>query len=288
MPLSTTNVTKRFSSTPSATVDLIQQYSRVMADVLKTYFPLLNSVPDALYIMMATMELESSFRILHNGSSTASHITPSIIKRSLHMYTYRGIGKAYWNDSVISIAKANPAQIDNVFEGLSSQALMGSMGCYQVRNTKVSNTLMNQFNYRTIAEANGILVNPGASISAVFTNDETGAMRSMILGCMDMQWKYSIFLKRSSSSQAIRKAVGAYLGDTNAADILGTTPNMRINEVFFGKNSKDKALKVSSVFNNTGIYTKPTETGSGQVETKETTVAGTNNVRVDSNGCGRA
>lgn len=285
--MDTSTLTKRFSSTPSATFDLVQRYITIMRNVLNN-FQTLSGAPDVLYVMMATMELESSFRILHNNPATPAHIPPSTINNKLFQFTYRGIGKTYWNDPVISIAKANQSLYNNVLEGLSAQALMGTMGMYQVKNTRISNMLMSQANYRSLAEQYGLLVNPGASPSSVFTNDDTGAQKSMLLGCMDMEWKYSIFLKNNSPQQAIRKAVGAYVGHENASDILGTTPSMRINDIFFGSNSRGRALQVSDIFNKDQIYTKPIRTAGGQTETKQDTIAGTNNIRPNSNGCNAA
>lgn len=287
MPLT---VNTRFHSGPTLTADLIQRYARIMNDLLNTYFYTLRNAPDSLYIMMATMELESSYHILHNGNTTASHISTGFINNNLARFTSRGVGKSYWNDTTIAAAKADSNKYNNILEGLSAQALMGSLGMYQVKNTRISNDLMDQRHYRDIATSNTLLVNPGQSPSAIFTNDDAGARKSMILGCMDMEWKYSTFLRTNSPALSIQKAVGAYVGQENAADVLGTTPSMRINDIFYGSASKTRALRTARTFSTNRVFTRPILNAStgGQTETKTQSVASTDNLPTNSNGCNRA
>lgn len=266
-----------YSSQPSKTVDLIQRYGRIMWDVLDTYFPTLWSAPNSFYIMMSTMELESGYRIVHGSTNpTPNHAVIGVST---------GIGKSYWYDPIIVPLResGNPTVKTNIIEGLSAKALMATMGMYQVRNCRESNSLINGY-YRDLAESLGLMVNAGESISAKFPNNDTGARNSMVLGAMIMEQKYKIRAAKNSPELAMRLAVGDYVGKAGMKDILGTSPEMRIDTVF---SNTGKRLLASKVFSDTIAYYKPPINSKGQSETKNTVVASTDNTALSSSDCNR-
>lgn len=276
-----TNIRKN-ATVSSISVDLAQRYANIMDGLLKTYFPALNSAPDALYIMMATMGLESGFRIYHNGGTTPNHVT---------IGTATGIGRSYWYDPVVVPLKSSddPDVIANITEGLSAKALMATMGMYQVRNCRESNAMVRGI-YRDIAESFDLMVDPGESISDTYTNDDTGARKSMIMGCIVMETKYLSRLQKNTSDVAIRLAIGDYLGKAGTKDVLGTSPEMRLANVTDTSTNISRTLVAAKILqSNSGqVYTNPPQGSGGQSETKTTTVASTNNVRINTNGCNRA
>jgi hypothetical protein len=270
---------KTRSSQPSVSVDTIQRYGRIMKDVMETYFPILLSAPNSFYIMMATMEAESSYRILHGtGSPTANHATISVLT---------GIGKSYWLDPVVERLKSSvdPTVRANLIEGLSAKALMGTMGMYQVRNCKESNSIMSG-GYRSTAESLGLMVNAGESISDTFPDDDTGARNSMVLGCMIMEHKYKIRKTKFYSDMAMRLAAGDYLGKAKAADVLGTTPEARVSLIYGGLANNN--VLAAKLFSNTNNYFKTGTSSKGQAETKTSTEASTQNAPVSSIDCKRS
>lgn len=272
----------------AVSIDTIQQYGRIMWDIMKQYFPTLWSAPDAWYVMMATMELESGYRILHGKSNpTPNHVT---------IGTGSGIGRSYWYDGVIVPLKtiADFTTQKNLAEGLSAKALMATMGMYQVRNCKESRAMLTG-NYRTIAEDFGLMVDPGQSSSAVFTNDETGATRSIVMGCIVMENKYKTRRAKNSESVAIKLAAADYLGKAGAKDILGTSPEMRLSNITDAKTGIGKKLVAAGLTppdssGNVTVqngYHRPSATSTGQAETKTTTVASTNNAAPGNKPCNR-
>lgn len=275
------SITVPHSSTSNKSLDKIQNYSAIMQDLLRSKFPVLSQAPDSLYIMMATMGHESDFNIYHNGGTTPNHIAISEFRS--------GIGKSYWNDPIVVPLRTagNPTIVTNVREGLSAKALMATMGMYQVRNCKESNAYISG-NYRDIAESFNLMVNAGDSISAVFSNDDTGATRSMVMGCIIMEQKYLARLRNYDPSSAIFFATGDYLGKVGAKDVLGSSPQMRVALVNDTTNNIAKTLSSAGIVRgNMGrVPPNPTKSASSQAETKTTTTASTNLPPSKGLGCG--
>jgi hypothetical protein len=219
-------MSKSYSIGPTISVDLIQQYSIEMQDVIKSNFFTLAKVPNYLYFMLSTMEQESSFRILHGSPPTANH-TEVVKPQTSASGKASNLGKAYWYDPVIAPLKFSDSIKDPLnallVEGLTAKALMGTMGLYQVRNTAEHNRMCNG-SYRSIAQNNGLIVNPGASSSVVFTNDITGARRSMIMGCIIMENHLIAAYRRGfvDPQDALLWAAGTYVGVDNWLTIVRT------------------------------------------------------------------
>lgn len=222
---STNSAGKKSARKTAVAVSHIQKLTGFMETTMKTHFRTLYECPNSLYIMMATMGLESSFRVWPNGAN-ANHVT---------IGTSSGIGRSYYTDPLILPKYQSPATYNTTVpvlnEGLSAKALMATMGMYQVRGTRESRAVMALGNYSALAEANGLMVDPGQSASSVFTNDDVGAQRSIIMGCIIMEGKVRNRLKKSVKTEAIRMAVGDYLGKAGAKDVLGTSPEMRMASV---------------------------------------------------------
>lgn len=200
---------------PSATVNRYQYLGSVMSNILKS-FPTLNSVPDILYFMMATLHAESS------GRTTAIGPTCSTAAKG-------GIGYAYITDPPIFQALNDPGiNKTNVLMGLRPHSLMQTMGMYHVRNGRLSRQLFGKgTNYQTLAENVGAMVNVGQDISALFPDSDIGVQRSITMGCIVMEGAYSRRLTLNSSTAAITLALGDYLGKEGAKDVLQSTPAMR-------------------------------------------------------------
>jgi hypothetical protein len=277
MATAPSSVVNKHPAVSTKTVDTIQFYAGLMENIMKSNFSKLYSAPDSVYIMMATMGLESGFRIYHENGTTPNHKTIKITA---------GIGRSYWTDPVI--VPIRDAQSTNVTEGLSAKALMATMGMYQVRNCRESNSIITGA-YRDIAEGNGLMVNPGDSISATFPNDDTGAQRSMIMGCIIMEFKYLSRLKKYTKDTAIYLAVGDYLGKAGAKDVLGTSPEMRIQNVSSPNSNIARTLAAAGIKKGgTTAYTTVPQDIHAFTETKTETTASSNNPPINTSGCTRA
>lgn len=284
MPIATSSsIVKPYSNSANKTVSKIQNYRTIMKQILDTKFPILAKAPDALYTMMAIMGHESSFNIFHRGGTTPNH-TNIDVNRS-------GIGKSYWNDQVIVPIRNSPILSirNNVIEGISGKALMATMGMYQVRNCSESRAYVSGV-YRDIAEFYNLMVEPGDSISAVFTNDDAGATKSMVMGCIIMEQKYVSRLRTHQPSNAMFFAIGDYLGKAGAKDILGTSPEMRVAMVNDTTNWVAKKLSNAGIVRgNVGRTTpNPNSPSVAQGESKTTTVALTNLPPANGAGCTKA
>jgi hypothetical protein len=273
------SIVRPYAGTSTRTMDKIQNYSEIMNDLLTNKFPYLADAPDALYIMMATMGHESGFKIYHRGGTTPNHIQISKFRS--------GIGKSYWNDPVIIPIRDDPTYAVNVEEGLSAKALMATMGMYQVRNCQESLAMISG-RYRDIAESYNLMVNPGQSISGVFSNDDTGATRSMVMGCIVMETKYLRRRRNHDPSSALFFAVGDYLGKAGAKDVLGSSPEMRIALVNDSSNNIAKTLHAAGIVRgNMGrVAANPSTARKTQSETKTVVAANTNLAPAKGLGCG--
>ena len=278
---------KTNSAQPAVTVDKIQTYGSLITSIVNAHFLHIKGIPDIKYIILAIMELESGFRVWHNNNTSPLH-------KPINEFT-SSLGKAYWFDKVIRpLHSASPEIIANLRHGLHAMALMGTMGLYQVRNTHESKVIINSDpKYSQVASTFSLLVEPGQSIAAVFPNDDTGAQRSIAMGCMIFEYKYRIFFRHNSPDIALRKTVGAYLGEVGKADRNGTTPEARISHVFNGTDARGRALMAANIFSPGTVFGRPSAPSqvrvgklAGTVETKQTTVASTNNTRDNTNGCG--
>jgi hypothetical protein len=266
------------------TVDKIQDYASVMEDLLKNYFKDLYAAPDALFIMMATMALESSYRLTpvnHRSIGTTSRL-----------------GKAFWNDPIITpytsvIHTLTTDKQEALQEGLSAKALMATMGLYQFRNTKESNYILSlRGDYRSIAEEFGILVDPtsGTKPSSKFPDNAVGARASMMFGCMIMEGKF-LSRRRSGyeSAAAMTQAVKDYVGQENARDILGTSPQDRLNSINDINDPRIRMLARAGITrdgSDVKLYITQ-RLPRGPVEKKTTPVAQTDNVPTGQPGCRR-
>lgn len=280
---STNSAGKKSARRTAIAVNQIQKLAGFMETTMKTHFPVLYGCPNSLYIMMATMGLESSFRVWPNGSN-ANHVT---------IGTGSGIGRSYYTDPLILPKYQSPATysttVPTLNEGLSAKALMATMGMYQIRGTRESKAVLSLGGYSALAEANGLMVEPGQSASAVFTNDDVGAQRSIVMGCIIMEGKVRNRLKKSVKSEAIRMAVGDYLGKAGAKDVLGTSPEMRMAAVNSSNNAISKTLAAAGLTSgSSGVYVALPNTQGGGTSTINTANVGSSsagNPAVARNGC---
>jgi hypothetical protein len=292
---STTAAIMRRSNAETRTVDRLQQYAPIMESLLKTHFKLLGSAPDAHYVMMATMMLESSAKMTpsnHQAISPESDLGVYFVKDNL-------IAK-YWN----SFNSQPPNVQSSLQEGLSAKALMATMGLYQFRNTQACREIISskhsQPHYPELVSASGydILVEVGQNPSSKFTEDAelVGATRSMMFGCMIMEVKYNIYLKSGCTpATAMYKAMGAYVGKDGAKDALGTSPDDRRRLISDSNDPRIILLAKAGITRSSGnsvVYNRATaeirpKAATVHTEAKTTAVAQTNNVVLTTSGCRR-
>lgn len=274
---------KSRNATSASTVSIAQKYTNMVSNQLGANFRRLNSEPDSLYIIMSTMSLESSFRIVHlNG--TSNH-TP--IKKT------GGLGKEYWFDPVVQSkllsSGGDPAVVAALEDGLSAQALMGTMGMYQVRNTRAFQDIQRAAGrYIDLMGSYGLIVNPGVSPASVFTDDDTGAMRSIVMGCIMMEWKYLIERNLGANSTvAIRRAAASYLGRAGKKDINGMTPEKRVADIFNPNTDTAKILAKAgfTVPNQDQVIGGSPSYAPGRAETKVAAENDTRGIPISRNPC---
>lgn len=260
----------------SQSVALGQQYRSIVDNFLTSTFTIFGSQPNASFYVMATMWWESKFKVLHKTKGESISPNHAVISRT------RGIGKEYWDNPIIQTTLRNssgdPTILANVTEGLRAQALMATMGMYQVRGIKSSRDMLGTGKYLALAEGMGLMVNPGQSPSSVFvTSDDLGARRSIFFGCLILEQKFNLFRSGNSPALAMQYALGAYLGKAGYADIHNMTPEKRVADINNPNSESSKILLAvgMSVSNQTNTMVSPPQGPAGQTESKTATANNT-------------
>lgn len=226
------------SSTSQAELILIRDFTD---QILRTYFPTLSRAPNALFVAMSTWGLESGFKIWPNKVNSMHFTGTSPSNSAL-------VGTGYWYTPVIqNLLKSESTStevLQNIDQGRYPHGLSACMGCYHVKGT-TNNT--QEFRLRKdVIEAFGLEVNPGESITALFPNSDIGMQRSIASGLIILERKYLTYLKNNSPTDAIKKAVAAYVGRLGVKDANGYTPEDRVRQVYSGEN-QSISQKLASV-----------------------------------------
>jgi hypothetical protein len=136
------------------------------------------------------------------------------------------------------------------------------------------------------------MVAVGTKPSSVFTQDDTGATRSMIMGCIVMESKYIAFLNRGySRDAAMQLAISGYLGKTGARDVLGSSPEERlamVNGTLGNSNITTLAKAGFSKSNTLSMVLASNQVPQKTAENRTTTVATSNNTAPVLGGCTQA
>lgn len=218
---------------------------------LRTNFSTLGANPDAYRTVLGIIATETGRNIS----------VKSIKKPGPTVSKIGGTGSVYWNHTVIKSARASLGDGNvNLLQGLQAHSLMGVMGWNNVRglDDKFPYILKE---YKNLADGNGLIINAGEDIDAIYTSDLDGAERAIIAGLMVLESKYKTFLNNKLSPQrALVAATRAYLGI--GKDQTGTTVNKYLATV------TSLGLKIStSVVNyrttnksNNSLSTNPTST----------------------------
>lgn len=275
----------------------IQNISEITKKAIIDNFSHLREIPGILYLAMAIWGLESNWRLLFDKGSVidSAHYSPADPKKSF-------VGKDYYYTAVISALRSRPDLTEqtkkNIDQGLVAHGLSACMGCYHVRGTDAYNYMFK--NKESLAMSKGIVVNPGESITDLFAdptnNWQLGKERSIIAGLIVLENKFLLAskmktqggsLRYPSKEEAIKAAVGFYVGKLGAKDINGYSPEQRIAEVYQDRKSKLVMLAEAGITKNTSLTTGYTEvtqvattnsgTGAGTSIPGETTPTPTKN-----------
>ena len=234
----------------SPDISNILHIKQITQDLLAQYFPRLSAAPNILYIAMAIWGFESSFKLWHKSGSVYSsrHLT------AVNPATSSLVGRGYYYTQPIQNLLLSPTLTptikNNIDDGKYAQGISACMGCYHVRGTLNYNTEFLPF--KNVVDAEGLAVNPGESITAIFPNNDTGIRRSIAAGLIILDFKYGIGLSKfSSNSDAIKYAVGIYLGKAGSVDANGTSPEQRVANVYNNRTS------ITSLLASAGISLDP-------------------------------
>lgn len=134
-----------------------------------------------------------------------------------------GIGKSYENHPVIKASRINPSTNQvNLNQGRQAHSLLGCLGAYLIRGLETGPASFPyvQAKYKQLAEAVGLLVNPGEPISALFPQNEEGLRRGLMAGLCILATNYANQLRKNPNdpSGALSMAVRLHLGDPTSRD----------------------------------------------------------------------
>lgn len=229
----------------------IQKIKSLVEELLSSYFPRISQAPDVVYVIMAILGFESGWQLLHRRGLQLSSMhylySPTLIKSGTAV-------SQYLNSTVIqNILRRpdiSPTTVNNINQGCVAHGLSAMMGYYFVRGTPGYNFRMAP--YSNVVDALGMVVSPGESITNLFqANDDLAKKRSIAAGILHLEGDYLRALNNGkSSSSALIKAIGSYLGGAKIADKNGMTPEQRVIDVTSGKKGINYALQVAGITQN--------------------------------------
>lgn len=200
---------------PSSSSEFRQALQAEINTQLGGNFSVLGSHPDVDKIIIGVIAVESGQGLNWNNVNVAHRTVPAT----------SGFGKSVEQHQVIKAARANLAlNQGNINHGRLAQSLLGCMGAYLIRGLQNGPRGFPhvQGSYSGIAESIGLLVSPGQSITALFTQDEVGLRRGLVAGLCVLEYNYKIYLRKYSGdkNKAIQQTVRVHLGDPNSADVI--------------------------------------------------------------------
>lgn len=197
---------------PATDMTFLNNIATQIYTQLKTNFTVLGANPDSFRTVLGIIATETG-RNVSPASIKIRHITTSKLK---------GTGSIYWNHTVIKAARKSLGDGNlNLLQGLQAHSLMAVMGWNNIRGLEDKFPYLLR-EYKNLAEANGLILNPGDDIDSVYTPDLDGARKAIIAGMMILESKYKTYLnKKLSPQRALVAATRAYLG--LGMDQTGTT-----------------------------------------------------------------
>lgn len=200
---------------PSASSEFRQALKAEIDTQLGSNFSILGGYPDVDKIIIGVISVESGQGLNWNNVSVAHKIVPAT----------SGFGKSVEEHQVIKAARANLAlNQGNINHGRLAQSLLGCMGAYLMRGLQNGPKGFPhvQGSYSGIAESIGLLVSPGQSITALFTQDQEGLRRGLVAGLCVLEYNYKIYIRKynGDKTKAIQQTVRVHLGDPNSADVV--------------------------------------------------------------------
>lgn len=178
-------------------------------------FSLLGSYPDVDKIIVGVISTESGQGMNWGNVDVAHRMVPAT----------SGFGLSFERHQVVVNARQNLAVNQaNLNQGRLAQSLLGCMGAYLIRGLQLGPKGFGhvQNNYSHVAESMDLLVDPGQSITALFTRDADGLRRGLFAGLCILETNYKIFLRKypGDKTAAIEATIRSHLGDPNSVDVV--------------------------------------------------------------------
>lgn len=231
---------KAKANTSGKNYDKIQRYRDITESLMKQHFKAFYNVPDSLYVVMATIGYESGWELWHKSTSRGKPENEilagysSVHKSPVAISTGGTIGQYWYSPSIQNLIKSKSHDLTimrNIHEGRVAHGLSASMGWNHVRNTRTYEMFAQ---YQNLVDQYGLAVNPGESISALFPNNETGAIRSIMSCLINLNHKFKIAKKKfPSESDALKEAVGNYVGGKGKLDPNKYGHMTRVNDIYY-------------------------------------------------------
>jgi hypothetical protein len=196
-------------------------------------FSILGSYQDVDKIIVGVIATESGAGLNWGNVDVAHRMVPAT----------SGFGLSFEQHQVTQNARKSLAvNQSNLSQGRLAQSLLGTMGAYLIRGLQLGPKGFGhvQNNYKSVAEAMDLLVNPGESITARFTQDADGLRRGLFAGLCILETNYKIFLKKypGNKTAAIEATIRSHLGDPNSVDaVTGISSGDYLSRVMNSANS---------------------------------------------------
>lgn len=192
-----------------------QVYELEIKNQLDTNFRVLANHPKAVAYIVGITCVESGSGLSWKNVSVKHQVLPST----------QGFGKYFEQHQVTLAARKNPSvNQTNLTQGRQAQSLLGCMGAYLIRGLQNGPKGFPhvQKDYSAVAESVGCLVNPGESLSAIFTEDMAGLRRGLVAGMCVLEYNYKIYLRKFSGDKdkAFYQTIKSHLGSPNSADVI--------------------------------------------------------------------
>ena len=282
------------TSVASAKYGKVQHYAQITQTLLKQYFPTLSRIPDIVYLCTAMWGTESTFHMsFTNTKFTGENAVLNGVTSMHHDPTASNAGgliPSYMKSPNVQniLHSGTPQQIINIHQGRVPHGASGCMGCYNVYGTRPYNDIFRNKHYALVIDTLGLTVQPGQSIIGLFPDNDTGLARSIACGLIVLDNKYRIALKKYGPQRAMEYAIDAYVG--KGKDQYGYDSKNRYGDVTSKTSSLGVLLANAQIqpnnrnaYNSVITYTD-FQTAS-EADSKQTTVASTDNTPIGTTGC---
>lgn len=210
---------KVITNTAAGGVAPVSNFRQVLVDEianqLSTNFTILAGHPKALQYIVGVVCVESGQGLGWGNVSVRHQVLPNTV----------GFGKYFESHQVTKAARSNVAiNQANLTQGRQAQSVLGCMGAYLIRGLQNGPKGFPhvQSAYAGVAESVGCLVNPGESITALFTEDIAGLKRGLVAGMCVLEYNYKIYIRKyaGDKDRAMKQTIKSHLGSPNTADVI--------------------------------------------------------------------